>query len=168
MPYSPHPRAFKTKHWRALYEAPILDIAMLKKYASNGAAFVVIDAEPWGADDSQPAEVGISLLPPLDPNFDYSIIRALPKTLDAASSFNGIETHWIRIVERERREKNRERHRYGKHYYVRSDDLQHTISGLIQSFKAKYRKALCGLPLVLTGFGLLFEFRVFSSLYPDF
>ncbi|KAM0256026.1 hypothetical protein ACHAQJ_005224 [Trichoderma viride] len=87
MPYNPHPRGFKTKHWRALYEAPILDVATLKKAAANGAAFVVIDSEPWGADDSKPAEIGISLLPPLDPD-SHSRIDTLPKTLHAASSFN--------------------------------------------------------------------------------
>ncbi|KAL6892135.1 hypothetical protein GGI43DRAFT_430213 [Trichoderma evansii] len=165
MTYNLHPR-FKTKHWQALYEAPILNIATLKNVTSDGAAFVVIDAEPWGADDSKPAEIGISILPPVDPNFNYSVY-ALPMTFDAVSSYNGAETHWIRIIDRERREKHRERHRYGKHYYVRSEEVELVILDIIHSFQATNCKALSNSPLILTGFALVFELRVLSNLYPN-
>lgn len=70
---------FKTKHWRQLYEFHTSDIKPLKECA-KGAAFVVIDAEPWGRDNSQLAEIGLSLLPPTHVNLELS------NTLDEASN----------------------------------------------------------------------------------
>lgn len=51
----------------------------LKTAATDDAAFVVIDAESWGADYLKPAEIDISLLPPLHTDFSY-FIYTLPKT----------------------------------------------------------------------------------------
>ncbi|KAL7945339.1 hypothetical protein V8C42DRAFT_322844 [Trichoderma barbatum] len=153
MRFNSCPTAFKTKHWRPLYESYILDIKTLRKFSN---------AEPWGVDSSKPAEIGLSLLPPVDVGLDRDTIGTLPKTLDAASEFKGLETHWIRIIERERCEKNRERHRYGKQHYVQSDHVEDKISTIIKLFQTSNNAAL-----ILTGFAAGFEFKVLSSFYPN-
>lgn len=169
MRYTPNPRGFKTKHWRTLYESHIPDLITLKNSAS-GAAFVIVDAEPWGVDDSKPAEIGISLLPILD--VDSINISQLLKTLDAASRSCSLETHWIRVVGRQRQEKNREIHRFGERHYVESDQVEQKVSDIIDLFQAKHCKDSLNrdksrqVPLILAGFDLVFEFRVLSSLYP--
>lgn len=89
----------------------ISDINTLKDYA-NSAAFVIIDAEPWGRDDSEPAEIGLSFLMPTHLNLAETM-DTMPKTLDEASNLTGLETHWIRTVDRDRRETGCEQQWYG-------------------------------------------------------
>lgn len=156
MHYRPQP-PFKTKHWRKLYESRISDIKALKDCA-YGAAFVIIDAEPWGRDNSEPAEIGLSFLPPTNGN------RELPETLDEASNLIGLETHWIRFVDRERREKGREQHRYGSQQHVSGDKVEETIKGIIEPFRNRIPGDT---PLILTGFAVVFELQVLSALYPN-
>lgn len=118
----------KTKHWRQLYESRISDVKALKECA-NGAAFVIIDAEPWGRDDSEPAEIGLSFLSSTHVDLE------LPETLDEASNLTGLETRWIRFVDRERREKGREEHRYGAQQHVLGNKAEETVKGIIESFQ---------------------------------
>ncbi|KAL6809190.1 hypothetical protein GGI42DRAFT_365993 [Trichoderma sp. SZMC 28013] len=162
MHYKSHP-SIKTKHWRRLYESRISDIKALKE-AANGAAFVIVDAEPWGRDNSEPAEIGLSLLPPVHANLDCETMDTLPKTLDAASSLMGLETHWIRLIDRERGERGREQHRYGTQHHVSGDKVENTIAGIIESFRDKTSGDA---PLILTGFAVVFELQVLSNIYPD-
>lgn len=162
MHYKLQPR-FKTKHWRQLYESRISDIKTLKECA-NGAAFVIIDAEPWGRDNSEPAEIGLSFLPPTHVNLTCEIINTLPKTLDEASNLTGLETDWIRFVDRERREKGREQHRYGTQQHVLGNKVEETIKGIIESFQDQIPGDT---PLILTGFAVVFELQVLSNLYPN-
>ncbi|KAL6832595.1 hypothetical protein V8C40DRAFT_262469 [Trichoderma camerunense] len=162
MHYRPRP-SFKTKHWRQLYESRILDIKALKESA-KGASFVIVDAEPWGKDNSEPAEIGLSLLPPICVNLDCESMDTLPKTLDAASSSMGLETHWIRLIDRERRERGREQQRYGTQHCVSSDKVAETITRIIESFRDKTSGDA---PLILTGFAVVFELQVLSNIYPD-
>ncbi|KAL7894081.1 hypothetical protein HDV63DRAFT_265798 [Trichoderma sp. SZMC 28014] len=147
---------FKTKHWRQLYESRISDIKTLKKRA-NGAAFVIIDAKPWGRDDSEPAEIGLSFLSPTHVDLE------LPKTLDEVSNLTGLETHWIRFVDRERREKGREQHQYGTRHLVLGNKAEETVKGIIESFRDQIPG---GTPLILTGFAVVFELQMLSDLYP--
>jgi hypothetical protein len=148
---------FKTKHWRQLYESRISEIKALKECA-NGAAFVIIDAEPWGRDDSQPAQISRSFLLPTLVNLE------LPKTLDEASNLTGFETYWIRFVDRERREKGREQHRYGTKHHVLGNKGEETIKGIIESFQDQIPGDT---PLILTGFAVVFELQVLSTLYSN-
>ncbi|KAK4067717.1 hypothetical protein Trihar35433_6277 [Trichoderma harzianum] len=161
MHYRPRP-SFKTKHWRRLYESRISDIKALKESA-NGAVFVIVDAEPWGRDNSEPAEIGLSLLPPSRANLGCETMDILPKTLDEASNLIGLETHWIRLIDRERREKGREQHRYGTQHFVSGDKVEETITGIIESFR---HKTSCDAPLILTGFAVAFELQVLSNICP--
>ncbi|KAM0511981.1 hypothetical protein ACHAPE_009337 [Trichoderma viride] len=148
---------FKTKHWRQLYESRISDIKALKECA-NGSAFVIIDAEPWGRDNSQPAEIGLSFLPPTHVDLE------LPNTLDEASNLTGLETHWIRFADRERRDKGREQHRYGTQHPVLGNKVEETIKGIIESF---HEQIPDDTPLILTGFAVVFELQMLSTLYPN-
>ncbi|KAL7936845.1 hypothetical protein V8C35DRAFT_332150 [Trichoderma chlorosporum] len=162
MHHKPRPR-FKTKHWRQLYESRISDIKTLKECA-NDAAFVIIDAEPWGRDNSQPAEIGISCLPPTHLDLTYETMNTLPKTLDETSNLAGLETHWIRFVDRERREQGREQHRYGTQRHVLGNNVEETIKGIIELFQDQLPS---GTPLVLTGFAVVFELQMLSNIYPN-
>ncbi|KAL6802029.1 hypothetical protein J3E68DRAFT_447834 [Trichoderma sp. SZMC 28012] len=162
MHYRPRP-SFKTKHWRRLYESRISDIKALKESA-NSAVFVIVDAEPWGRDNSEPAEIGLSLLPSSCANLDCETMDTLPKTLDEASNLIGLETHWVRLIDRERREKGREQHRYGTQHFVSGDKVEETIIGIIESFRDKKSGDA---PLILTGFAVAFELQVLSNIYPD-
>lgn len=162
MHYRPRP-SFKTKHWRRLYESRISDIKALKESA-NSAAFIIVDAEPWGRDNSEPAEIGLSLLPPSHAKLGCETMDVLPKTLDEASNLIGLETHWVRLIDRERREKGREQHRYGTQHFVSGDKVEETITGIIESFR---HKTSCDAPLILTGFAVAFELQVLSNIYPD-
>lgn len=168
MPYNPYPRAFQTRDWRNLYESYILDLATLHK-AAKRAVLVIIDAEPWGLDDSKPAEIGVSLVPALH---DMHMGVSLPRTLDALSHSLRLETHWIRVVGRERRERNREIQYFGQQHDIEDDQVEQTISNLIQQFMQKHYGQSCpttspgGIPLVLAGFSLDFEFRILTRLYP--
>lgn len=169
MRYDPYPRAFQTKNWRKLYESYILDLTTLKA-AVNRTATIIIDAEPWGADDTKPAELGISLLPALN---ETHMSVNLPKSLDAKSHVYGLETHWIRLVGRERRETNRENHQFGQRHYIENDQVEQTISAIIDQFMRKNyghsssSDSLEKVPLILAGFSLDFEFRILSTLYPN-
>ncbi|KAM6476094.1 hypothetical protein HDV62DRAFT_396417 [Trichoderma sp. SZMC 28011] len=154
---------FKTKHWQRLYGSRISDIKALKESA-NGAAFVIVDAEPWGKNQSEPAEIGLSLLPYVHVGFDRETMDTLPKTLDASSNLTGLETHWIRLIDRERRERGREQHRYGTQHYVSDYKVEETIIGIIESFR---NKTSGDAPLILTGFAVAFELQVLSNIYPD-
>lgn len=148
---------FKTKHWRQLYESRISDIKTLKECAKS-AAFVIIDAEPWGRDDSEPAEIGLSFLTPAHVDLE------LPMTLDEASNLTGLDTRWIRFVDRERREKGREEHRYGTQHLVLGNKAEETLKDIIESFQDQIPG---GTPLILTGFAVVFELQVLSNLYPN-
>lgn len=169
MPHNPSPRAFRTKDWRQLYASHILDLATLKTVAS-GAVFVVIDAEPWGADDFRPAELGVTLLPGRKAT---RLSARMPRTLDGISDLLQLATHWIRVNGRERRENFREMHRFGQRHAIEDGRVEEVISDIIQVFKGKHHRefdetiAATERPLILAGFSLDFEFRVLSSLYPN-
>ena len=168
MPYNPRPHGFQTKHWRKLYESYILDLETLRA-SVRGAVFVIIDAEPWGVDSSKPAEIGISLVPSLDRTSTSTSTSTLPTTLDATIHLLQLETHWIRVSGRGRQENNRETHRYGQQHCVEDDQVDKTVSDIIDRFLQKqplHSNPWDRIPLILTGFGLNFEFRILSSLYP--
>jgi hypothetical protein len=59
----------------------------------------------------------------------------LSNTLDEASNLTGLETHWIRFADRERRGKGREQHRYGTQQHVLGNRVEETIKGIIESFQ---------------------------------
>lgn len=132
---------------------------------------MIIDAEPWGPDLSKPAEIGISFVPAFhDTHKDINS----PTTLEALCHALQLETHWIRVVGRDRREGNREIARFGQRHDTEDDQVETTISNLIDSFKQKhysqsFRPALPPEkgPLILAAFSINFEFRILSNLYPQ-
>jgi hypothetical protein len=132
---------------------------------------VIIDAEPWGLDLSKPAEIGISLVPAFH---DIHINIYSLATLEALHHALRLETHWIRVAGRDRREGNREIARFGQRHDTKDNQVETTISNLIDSFKQKhygqcFRPASSPEkgPLILAAFSINFEFRILSKLYPQ-
>ena len=168
MPYNPCPRSFQTKTWRQLYESYITDLATLKT-AANGAALVIFDAEPWGGDNSKPAELGVSLLP----GRNYTRMSdEMPETLDAVSDLLQLETHWVRVAGRDRREKSREMHHFGQVHLVKEEQVEEVISDIIERFMRKHHGQSYHImspdrpPLILAGFHLGYEFQILSGSCP--
>lgn len=167
MPYNPYPTAFRTRNWRELYESYILDLSTLRSRA-KGAVIVIIDAEPWRFDDSKPAELGLSLVPPLN---DVNI--GIPGTLEALSHSLQLETHWLLITARERQEKHREPPRFGQRHELEDHQVEQTISDLIRSFTHRHHcsqphgaHSEPGVPIILAGFSVDFELQILSKIYP--
>lgn len=169
MQYNPFPHAFGTKNWRKLYESYIPDLATLRKTA-KGAVLVIIDAEPWGGDFSKPAEIAMSFVPAFH---DVHIGMKLPKTLKALSLTLQLDTHWIRVVERERSEKSREHHKFGQRHFIEDKQVEQTMSELIESFMQKHYGLSSftvtseRIPLILAGFSIDFELQMLSNFYPQ-
>jgi hypothetical protein len=167
MAFNPHPPAFQTRHWRDLYTSFILDVSTLKTVAANGASFVCIDAEPWGTDTSQPAEIGISFLPNLrGAEIQASGIKS-EANLDAFSAAYGLETHRVLVSGRERQERYREGHRYGDEHVCEAHEVEQLILDLIKQFRQKASKKNDPSSLILTVFSHTFEFRMLSAQYPQ-
>ncbi|KAH6691082.1 hypothetical protein EV126DRAFT_97249 [Verticillium dahliae] len=136
MVFNPHPTGFRTKHWRKLYESYILDINSLRQVVASGGIFVFVDAEPWGADSSKPAEIGLSLLPSLDLITNANTSSTMLWTLDNLSTEHCIETHRFRVLGRDRQEKRRQPHRFGQKYEIVDEEIEKSISDIIQRFHA--------------------------------
>ncbi|KAH7347852.1 hypothetical protein B0T11DRAFT_292006 [Plectosphaerella cucumerina] len=162
MPFVRHPPGFRTKHWRALYESYILDVDSLKKAVGEGALFVLIDAEPWGPNGSEPAEIGLSLLP----SFNVDGEESTTWTLDDITSQYGIETHWIRVLGRDRREKGRQPNHFGTKYDLEDNEIEDKVSDIIRRFIQRHGSPSKKTPIILGGFSLHFEFCILSRFYP--
>lgn len=76
----------------------------------------------------------------------------------------GLETHWIRFADRERRGKGREQHRYETQQHVLGNRVEEAIKGIVESFQDQIPSDT---PLILTGFAVIFELQVLSTLYPN-
>ncbi|KAM9880932.1 hypothetical protein VDGL01_04940 [Verticillium dahliae] len=166
MVFNPHPTGFRTKHWRKLYESYILDINSLRQVVASGGIFVFVDAEPWGADSSKPAEIGLSLLPSLDLITNANTSSTMLWTLDNLSTEHCIETHRFRVLGRDRQEKRRQPHRFGQKYEIVDEEIEKSISDIIQRFTQQHSHPSRQTPIVLAGFSLRFEFCILSGLYP--
>lgn len=122
----------------------------------------MIDAEPWGPNGSQPAEIGLSLLP----TFNVDGEEPTAWTLDSINSQYGIETHWIRVLGRDRREKGRQPNRFGKKYELEDNEVEDKVSDIIRRFIQQHGSPDRKTPVILGGFCLHFEFCILSRLYP--
>lgn len=96
----------------------------------------------------------------------------MPQTLDGIHDLLQLETHCIRVAGRERQDKFREIHQFGQLHYIEDEQVEETITEIIQRFMRKQDSECsqtmspAGSPLILAGFSLDFEFRILSSLYP--
>lgn len=167
MAFNPSPPAFKTRHWRNLYASCIFDLRTLKTVAASGASFMCLDAESWGTDSSKPAEIGISFLSNLRGTEIQASNTESVATLDAFSTSCGLETHWIRILGRERQQKYREGHRYGREHVCEAHEVEQFILDLIQQFRQKPTKQNDQSSLILAVFSHTFECRMLSAQYPE-
>lgn len=162
MKYSYCPTAFKVRHWRHLYDQCIYSLEGLNKIASS-AVFVVFDAEPWGEDNTQAAELGISILRVSDiSQTDEAIV-----TLDDFINLCAVETHWIQIIGRQPSKKP-EKQRFGKQHILAACDAERHIISLLDSYRQRCSSAESNSladHIVFVGFDLQFEFQLLSKVY---
>lgn len=158
MKYSICPKGFKVGHWRRLYDACISNLEALKLVASD-ATFVVFDAEPWGGDNTQASELGISILRMAEARQ----MDVMPVTLENFVDAYAIETHWIQIIEMTRPKKC-EPHSFGQHHIVSSLDVEKYARTLIDSYRQKY-SSVATEHIIFVGFDLRFELHLLSTIY---
>ncbi|KAI2471299.1 hypothetical protein F4781DRAFT_429416 [Annulohypoxylon bovei var. microspora] len=153
-------RPFKTKHWEKLWQNNILDLDALKERSQY--TFVAIDFEGVITKDEPIgiSEIGLAVLVP--PVATSSISPdALKYQGQAPEIFfeqNTIESYWIQIKGRERRERCRDRYHFGQAQEIEAEQAENTLVSLLQSIWRRSRS-----PLVLVGFDLAFEFITIAS-----
>ena len=130
MKYSRDPQGFKVAHWRHLYDACISSPDALTEL--RDVIFVAFDAEPWGHDNSRPAELGISMLRMFDA---VRSVQPTPlATLDHFVKTCAVETHQIQVgdIERPRR---CESNRFGIEHTIAAEDVEQKVMRLVESYQ---------------------------------
>ncbi|OAR00811.1 hypothetical protein LLEC1_04204 [Akanthomyces lecanii] len=122
-----------------------------------------MDAEPWGHEGVDVAELGLSLIRP----FDMSKIEQPPTTIQELQSCLSISTYSIKI--RGREQGKRERFPAENSKLVKAEDLEKALMEILVSFqgvlgtpgngKRPPTDATPTPPLILVGFDLAFELR---------
>lgn len=159
----------KTKHWASLWQSNISTLSCLKNLTAQ-SGLVTMDAEPWGHEGVDAAEVGLSLIRP----FDMSTIEQPPTTLQELQNCLSICTYSIKICGRE--QGRRERFAAENSRLVRAEDLEDALMEILVSFQGMLGTPEKGKrpptdttptpPLILVGFDLAFELRSLSKSYP--
>ncbi|KAI0895310.1 hypothetical protein F4806DRAFT_96085 [Annulohypoxylon nitens] len=153
-------RLFKTKHWGTLWKDNILNLDGLKEKSQY--TFVAIDFEGRITKDEPTgiSEIGLAVLVPPVASRDVSpdSLKYQGQSPDIFFKQNTIESHWIQIKGRERKEKRRDRYYFGKAHEIEVDQVEDTLVNLLQSIQHRYRS-----PLILVGFDLSFEFMTIAS-----
>ncbi|KAI0386395.1 hypothetical protein F5Y04DRAFT_276003 [Hypomontagnella monticulosa] len=152
-------RLFKTKHWATLWQNNIPDLDALKEKSQY--TFVAIDFEGLVAEDEPIGitEIGLAVFAPPIPTTG-TIPDALTYQSQTPEIFfkqNNIESYWIKIKGRERSGKLRDRYHFGQPLEIDAEQVENTLTTLLQSIRNRYSG-----PLVLVGFDLLFEFKTIA------
>ncbi|KAI7776327.1 hypothetical protein LA080_005462 [Diaporthe eres] len=157
MRYAKNCRNLDTRHWEALWESNIPDLAALKSQV-NSCGIVVVDAEPWNNDGPTDCrEFGIAYIPPIQ-SF-HSDDLDLPRTLVSYQQHNGIQSRCYHIRGRERKNGGQV-FAFGEVDFVDAESVEERLLGIMNSFNNAGSKA------VLVGFDLSFELRVIAAHYP--
>ncbi|KAK9787337.1 putative Exonuclease domain-containing protein [Seiridium cardinale] len=124
--------------------------------------FVAIDFEGLIAKDERIGitEIGIAVLsPPVsDSRISEEDLKSQGQTPQAFLAQNAIESHWIKIKGRERRERSQDRYYFGQAEETEAEQCETAIVSLLQAIRQRFRS-----PLVLIGFDLVFEFKTIVS-----
>lgn len=157
MRYAKNCRNLDTRHWEALWESNIPDLAVLKSQV-NSCGIVVVDAEPWNIDGPTDCrEFGIAYIPPIQ-TF-HSDDLDLPRTLVSYQQHYGIQSRCYHIRGRERK-RGGQAFAFGEVDLVDSELVEERLLGIMSSFNNAGSKP------VLVGFDLSFELRVIAAHYP--
>lgn len=170
MRYQANAGNLKTRHWAALWQSNIPTLSCLKDLTAQ-SGFVAMDAEPWGPEGVDVAEVGLSLIRP----FDVSQIEQPPTTIQQLRKCLSISTYSIKICRRN--QGKREKFRAENARLVEAEDLETTLVEIVASFQDMLGTAEKGNrpyadaaptvpPLILIGFDLAFELRSLAKSYP--
>ncbi|KAK6069947.1 hypothetical protein SCUP234_10362 [Seiridium cupressi] len=138
-------RLFKTKHWGTLWQNNILDPDGLKEKSQH--TFVAIDFEGLIAKDER-----------IDSRISEEDLKSQGQTPQAFLARNAIESHWIKIEGRERRERSQDRYYFGQAEEVEAEQCEIALLSLLQAIRQRSRS-----PLVLVRFDLAFEFKTIAS-----
>lgn len=126
--------------------------------------FVIFDAEPWGGDNSKPAEIGITFMA-LSNMCEISPGSAIPVTLDEAVLRYKLESHCLSITENKRTSTSIERHRFGCQRSIKADQIESHIMHLVRVYRERHYAEQVDAPCIFTGFDLVYELRLLSTLY---
>lgn len=127
MRYQANAGNLKTRHWAALWQSNIPTLSCLKDLTAQ-SGFVAMDAEPWGPEGVDVAEVGLSLIRP----FDVSQIEQPPTTIQQLRKCLSISTYSIKICRRN--QGKREKFRAENARLVEAEDLETTLVEIVASF----------------------------------
>lgn len=157
MRYAKNCRNLDTRHWEALWESNVPDVATLKSQVSS-CGVVVVDAEPWnngGPIDCR--EFGIAYIPPVESFHGDDL--GLPRNLMSYQQHYGIQSRCYQIRGRQRK-KGGQAFAFGEVNVVDADLVEERLLKIMNSFHNTGSKP------VLAGFDLSFELRVIAAHYP--
>ena len=162
MRYSPTPSTFPVAYWRELWENNINDIEQLRAPSST-TGIIAIDMDPHVLDGKTThesiTEFGIAFLPPS--TFDQRPCIPSPPSLDAIVQHFSIQSHSLRIIDRNRTDRNRETYRYGSGELqaIPADQVEDAALTIINSFTS-------GPKPILVGFSMAYELGILTKFYP--
>lgn len=157
MRYAKNCRNLDTRHWEALWESNLPDLATLKSQVSS-CGIVVVDAEPWNiGGPTECREFGIAYIPPIQSFHGDDL--GLPRTLVSYRQHYGVQSRCYQIRGRERT-KGDQAFAFGEVDVVDAKLVEERLLGIVKSFNNTSCKP------VLVGFDLSFELRVIAAHYP--
>lgn len=172
MRYQEGCRYLRTKNWQALYQSNIATLDALKSSAKSSCTFVAIDFEGVSTGRGEPlglTDIGIAVLPfPRPISTQPTLTLTLTPTSDA-SSFQGqklqtffeqndIECHWLRLKGRRPISGPKETCHFGQFQEIEPAQTEAALVALLQSIQQRHNA-----PMVLAGFGLVFELKTIDS-----
>ncbi|KAK9415426.1 putative Protein kinase domain-containing protein [Seiridium unicorne] len=153
-------RLFKTKHWGTLWQNNILDLDGLTEKSQH--TFVAIDFEGLIAKDERIGitEIGIAVLfPPVsDSRISEEDLKSQGQTPQAFLAQNAVESHWIKIKGRGRRERSQDQYYFDQAEEIEAEQCETALVSLLRAIRQRSRS-----PLALVGFDLVFEFKTVAS-----
>lgn len=164
MRYCKDYHGFKTKHWERLWQSNIPDIKSVKN-AIRSKGFVAIDAEPWGRaefDSPEISQIGVAYVPPASSLPPQTQHGTSPPSVGFLVSRHQIKCHCIQVDGRAQGVQRRETFGFGQVHNVVADHVEEELVKIVTSFQTNTTKP----KPILIGFGMNFELRAISALYP--
>lgn len=153
----------KTKHWQPLWRSNIANLDALKDTAKSACTFVAIDFEGLSVKKDEPlgiTDIGIAVLPSPSTNktpiSDTSGLRR--QRLETFFQQNIIECHWLRLKGKRPVSETKDKCHFGRLQEIEPAQTEAELVALLKSTQQRYDA-----PLVLVGFGLVFELTTIAA-----
>ncbi|KAJ8132301.1 hypothetical protein O1611_g1325 [Lasiodiplodia mahajangana] len=163
MRYHESCRYLKTKHWQPLWRRNIADLDALKDTAKSPCTFVAIDFEGLCTKDDEPlgiTDIGIAAFPSpsatTTPIPDASGLRN--QRLQTFFEENSIECYWMRLKGKRSILDARDKCHFAQLREIEPAQTETELVALLESIQQRFDS-----PLVLVGFGLVFELTTISA-----